>query len=362
MGQISLLAYFSHNFNTYSKNISAFHTQKGREDRIMIATPQMVYQHPHKSIFLDFTPQKKGESNPQKLEHSPSQIRALEITSSLQMTLDYKELIEKFSSEIKTTIPHESIHYSGPQPDVSFSSGNKSQYLCTYLLTLNNKPLGELSLTRITEFEEKEMTLIEPFLRSLLYPLHNALAYKDALQLALKDPLTGIPNRAAMDDALNREIKLAHRNGSPLALVSFDLDHFKNVNDHYGHSNGDAVIKTFVRTVKRCIRETDMLCRYGGEEFTVILSHTDRNGAIRLSERIREAVEKTPFRTKELTIPITVSIGVSHLTLDDNSTSLFNKADAALYQAKTDGRNCVRFSSSWYCPVNQKKMVESVVN
>ncbi len=328
----------------------------------MIATPQMVYQHPHKSVFLDFSPQKKGESGTKKIEYDPSQIRALEITKALQVTLDYQKLIELFSQEISSVIPHESIHYSGPDSETSFSIGNKSQYLCTYLLTLNNKPLGELSLTRITEFEEKEMTLIEPFLRSLLYPLNNALAYQSALQLALKDPLTGIPNRAAMDDALNREIKLAHRNGAPLSLVSFDLDHFKEVNDQYGHSSGDAVLKNFVRTVKQCIRETDMLCRYGGEEFTVILSHTDRNGAIRLSERIREAVEKTPCRTKELTIPVTVSVGVAHLTLDDDPISLFNKSDTALYQAKTDGRNCVRFSNSWYCPIDQNKMVESAVS
>ncbi len=328
----------------------------------MIATPQMVYQHPHKSIFLDFTPQKRNEPNIKKIGYGSNQIRALEISSALQVTLEHQKLIEIFSQEISAAIPHDSIHYSGPKSEISFSSGNKSQYLCTYLLILNNETLGELSLTRVTAFEEKEMTLIEPLLRSLLYPLHNALVYKEALQLALKDPLTGIPNRAAMDDTLNREIKLAHRNGTPLSLVSFDLDHFKNVNDHYGHSNGDAVLKKFVRTVKQCIRETDMLCRYGGEEFTIILSHTDRNGAIRLSERIREAVEKTPYRTKEMTIPITVSIGVAHLTLDDSPTSLFNKADAALYQAKTDGRNCVRFSSSWYCPINQKQMIESVVN
>ncbi len=328
----------------------------------MIATPQMVYQHPHKSVFLDFTPQKKSESGRKEVEYDSGQIRALEITKALQSTLDYQKLIEIFSQEINSTIPHESIHYSGPLPEISFSTGNKSQYLCTYLLTLNNKPMGELSLTRVTEFKEKEMAQIEPLLRSLLYPLHNALAYQSALQSALKDPLTGIPNRAAMDDAINREIKLAHRNGSPLSLVSFDLDHFKKVNDHYGHSSGDAVLKTFVRTVKQCIRETDMLCRYGGEEFTVILSHTDRNGAIRLSERIREAVENTPCRTKELTIPVTVSVGVSHLTLEDDPISLFNKADAALYQAKTDGRNCVRFSNSWYSPINQEATIESAVN
>ncbi len=328
----------------------------------MIATPQMVYQHPHKSIFLDFTPQKKSSSSRKKTVYDLGQIRALEITKALQSTLDYRKLIDVFSQEISNIIAHDSIHYSGPESEISFSAGNKSQYLCTYLLTLNNKPLGELSLTRITEFKEKEMEQIEPLLRSLLYPLHNTLAYQSALESALKDPLTGIPNRAAMDDAINREIKLAHRNGSPLSLVSFDLDHFKKVNDHYGHSSGDAVLKTFVRTVKQCIRETDMLCRYGGEEFTVILSHTDRNGAIRLSERIREAVEKTPCHTRELTIPVTVSVGVAHLTLDDDPVSLFNKADAALYQAKTDGRNCVRFSNSWYCPIDQESTVESAVN
>ncbi len=328
----------------------------------MIATPKMVYQHPHKSIFLDFSSRKKERVTAKKTDYDQSQIRALEIANTLQTTLEYQTIIEIFSQEISDVVPHDSIHYNGPQPDITFSKGSKSQYLSTYLLTLNNKPLGELSLTRVTEFKEKEMTLIEPFLRSLLYPLHNALLYKEALQMALKDPLTGIPNRTAMDDALNREIKLAHRNGSPLSLVSFDLDNFKDINDNYGHANGDAVLKKFVKTVKQCIRETDMLCRYGGEEFTVILSHTNRNGALRLSERIREAVEKTPYRTKDINIPYTVSIGVANLTLDDDPNSLFNKADAALYQAKTDGRNCVRFSSSWYCPVSQKKMVDPAVS
>lgn len=175
----------------------------------------------------------------------------------------------------------------------------------------------------------------------LVYPLRNALLYRRAVQSAQRDPLTGIGNRAALETALKREIDLSHRNGSPLAMMVFDLDHFKNVNDTYGHAAGDCALKQFAQTVGKCARGTDMLFRFGGEEFVLLLNNTEMMGATQLGERIREAVEEMELECEGARFGITVSVGVAATRIDDTPESLFKRADFLLYSAKSGGRNCV---------------------
>jgi len=157
----------------------------------------------------------------------------------------------------------------------------------------------------------------------------------------LKDPLTGVNNRAAMDSTLSRELELARRHKTPLTLVTLDIDKFKRINDTHGHLAGDHVLKNVVNTVAECIRSSDILFRYGGEEFTIILSNTGIRGATLLAERIRKAIESRTITVNNQRIPLTISIGLATADASDTHESLFDKADAALYQAKSAGRNCV---------------------
>ncbi len=226
----------------------------------------------------------------------------------------------------------------------SYYAKKAARHVCSYRLVVAGEELGQLTFTRRKRFSAPETRLLEDLLCSLVYPLRNALLYHAALKAAFMDPLTGVNNRATMSTTFNREIEMARRHAMPLALAILDIDHFKLINDKYGHAAGDCVLKQLAQTVMRCIRNTDILFRYGGEEFTVLLSNTAPGGAVLLAERIRRAVEKTACAYNDTTMPVTVSLGVAFLKEGDTEVALFERADNALYQAKYEGRNCTRLA------------------
>jgi len=269
--------------------------------------------------------------------------RALQIVSVLQTTLDHEALIEIFSQEISVMIPHQSVLYEHQTQDIKIEVGSPAKHSCTYQLSAAGQSLGQLTITRSTVFDNQETALFEHLLCSLVYPLRNALLYKGALTAALRDPLTGANNRAAMNAAVTREIELAHRHNTPLSLIALDIDLFKQINDEYGHTAGDCILQAVVERITDCTRGTDMLFRYGGEEFTILLSNTDKDGAMLLAERIRSTIYTSSYKHGEMLIPISASLGVACISSDDNERTLFERADMAMYKAKDAGRNCVKF-------------------
>jgi len=163
---------------------------------------------------------------------------------------------------------------------------------------------------------------------------------------ARTDALTGLPNRGAFDDSLEYLLKQADRNGRHLSLIMADVDHFKNVNDTWGHDAGDAVLKWIAKTIVATKRAVDIASRYGGEEIAVLLPETDLAGAREVAERMRKAVESLPVHVAGEEIPVTISLGVACypegvLTRE----ALFAAADRAMYDAKSAGRNCVRVAT-----------------
>ena len=165
--------------------------------------------------------------------------KALEITRALQTSLDPTRLIELFSMEAGTLIVHQGLRYRNDELDLEVKLGNQARHSCTYKLNIGDEPLGKLTFRRNQKFTEAETEAIEQLLCSLLYPLRNSLLYQDALQLAQKDPLTGICNRTALDEMMQRELSHARRQGSSCAMLILDIDHFKAINDRYGHIIGD---------------------------------------------------------------------------------------------------------------------------
>jgi two-component system cell cycle response regulator len=156
------------------------------------------------------------------------------------------------------------------------------------------------------------------------------------------DVLTGIPNRRAFDDALQREIPRAGRHGHSLGLVMLDIDHFKQVNDTFGHQAGDEVLRVFARVASTVLREGDVLYRYGGEEFAAVLPHADMVGATTAGERIVAAISAHPFRVGSSPVSITTSAGVACWPGSGaDAIQLVEQADSALYEAKKAGRNRV---------------------
>jgi diguanylate cyclase (GGDEF)-like protein len=162
--------------------------------------------------------------------------------------------------------------------------------------------------------------------------------YKKAIESAFTDPLTGAQNRAAMNMALTREVELAKRQGTGLSVIMFDADHFKKINDTHGHSHGDEVLKALSHIAQDTIRQSDVLYRYGGEEFLVILSQTDVAGAAHLADRMREHVAALDTINGKKS-SVTISLGVTTMNEKDSCQTLFDRADKALYQAKSAGRN-----------------------
>jgi len=247
-------------------------------------------------------------------------------------------LIQYFSSESAHVVQFDGIDFINEEQQIDFRLGKKTTHRCSYGLKIEGKNLGDIILYRRKRFQETELAKIEILLSSLIYPLKNALQYKHALDSAITDPLTGAQNRLAMNQALTREVELAHRQGSSLSIILLDADHFKNINDTYGHALGDEVLKAIAQVTQQNIRQSDVLFRFGGEEFLILLGQTDSKGAIQLADRVRESIAAIDM-INGTPINITASLGVTTMNEQDTSDSLFDRADKALYQAKNAGRN-----------------------
>lgn len=264
-----------------------------------------------------------------------------DISSALQTTLEFNELIAIFSSKISHKVPHSAFIYTNEEFGLEVKSGVFTRHSCNYALKVEQQQLGELKLMRNYRFSEADLQLLEALLCCLIYPLKNATLFHQALKMAYTDPLTQTHNRAAFNDTIKREMSLAARNNSNLSIIFFDVDHFKAINDTYGHDCGDTTLKLSAKWIKENLRESDIIFRYGGEEFVILLSDTDLNGAALLAERIRSSIERHTIAYDMKTIKITASMGVSSLRDDDTLESFIKRTDDAMYQAKNSGRNRV---------------------
>lgn len=153
------------------------------------------------------------------------------------------------------------------------------------------------------------------------------------------DSLTGISNRRTLLDLATRAIALAHRHKRPLSLLLVDADHFKRINDVYGHETGDAALQTLVATLQGVLRSEDLLGRLGGEEFVIVLPETDETAAHASAERLRAAVENVEFSAQQQRVALRVSIGIAQIGDNDDFASMLRRADLAMYAAKRAGRN-----------------------
>jgi len=163
--------------------------------------------------------------------------------------------------------------------------------------------------------------------------------YTRTKQMSLIDPLTGLYNRRHFDNCFEREFMRAKRYSSELSLAVIDVDFFKNINDSHGHSFGDFVLKEIAYLATNTLRTTDLIFRYGGEEFAVIFTETGQDSAIVPLERLRQIIEEHDFKFNGTQIKITISIGVNSDTQAETPHQMFDYADKALYKAKEDGRN-----------------------
>lgn len=174
----------------------------------------------------------------------------------------------------------------------------------------------------------------------------EALGYREHLEVqrqkALIDPLTGLPNRAAWSERLDHEVNAWHQRGNSLSLAMLDLDHFKRINDGYGHLAGDKVLKIIANVLRKRLRPNDFIARFGGEEFVLLMPDSSLSDALAVGEVLRAAIQACPFHFKGEPVTITVSMGVAQFQPDERSDLALKRADDALYRAKAAGRNTVQ--------------------
>jgi diguanylate cyclase (GGDEF)-like protein len=265
----------------------------------------------------------------------------LELCGILQATLDPQHLLELALHAVQARLPVSGLEFWPDQGETLLRAGNTAAQVARYELVVERRPLGSLQVFHGQPLDSGQAVLLEDLLSGLAYPLRNALNYIEAVELASHDPLTGVQNRRAMNQALVREVELAQRQKTHLSMLIIDADEFKRFNDRFGHSFGDKVLRKLADTTATTVRRSDLLYRFGGEEFVVLAAYTANDDACLLAERIRAHIAQIDTVAGQ-PIRLTVSIGVSTLLQTDSPESLFERADAALYRAKRNGRNRVQ--------------------
>lgn len=260
---------------------------------------------------------------------------------SLQASLDIQTTLEIFFNQIQDLVSVSGLIYEYEQSGIVISLGKREAHTVSYQLASDALRLGSIIFSRSKRFTETELAVLEMLIGVLFFPLRNALLYREAVLSSMRDALTGVGNRHAMDLSFSRELKLANRHDRPLSILLIDIDHFKKVNDSIGHHNGDIVLRHIAKTIQHTLRETDQIFRYGGEEFVALLQNTNAFGAHLIAERLRACVEALPVPVAGKELLCTVSIGVCSFNGNDSAAELFEKADQALYTAKNSGRNRV---------------------
>ncbi len=224
-------------------------------------------------------------------------------------------------------------------------------------LSLFDLPKGRIKpYSELLEEANEELNRLNLSYEQMVIELKRAKEQAEALakqlmeaneklrEMALRDGLTSLYNHRYFQETLDREIGRARRYGHPISLIMIDIDHFKKINDTYGHQQGDVVLKGIGEIIKSTIRDSDIPARYGGEEFAIILPHIELKGAVACAERLRQKVENHSFNLNGTQITVTISLGVTSTfpaQKEVSKTALIEMADRALYHSKNSGRNKV---------------------
>lgn len=254
-----------------------------------------------------------------------------------------------------------------PIRQMVFAKGIEPPTLASILvlpLVVQQRTLGTLVLgsKRKGAFAGAVRTILEVLASHLSVSLSNARMVRRLEELATLDGLTGLLNKRALLELAAQKLRSANRFGKKLSVLVCDIDFFKKVNDTYGHDIGDIVIRGFADVLRRNKRDTDILGRFGGEEFVIVCEETAEQGAIQLAERIRLELEATRFTTEQGEIAVTCSVGVtSYPTFGNDWETLFKSADEALYVSKRGGRNRVTHASGKRLQGNQGRTERSSV-
>lgn len=261
---------------------------------------------------------------------------------------DSRKVLESITSAVLKKLPYFKkdqklkVVLQGKLEEVCFTDdGDKSSIVLE--LSTANRVYGYVGLFRKTPFDVQEELIFGRFCSHIALTIEKVSLFSEIKMLSIHDGLTGVFNHAYAIKEVDSEIERAKRYNVGFSLILLDVDNFKEVNDSYGHLAGDFVLKSMAGLIEKTLRAIDIVGRYGGEEFIIILPQTDLENACIASERLRQAVEATTFSYDENMIHITISLGVTTYRSGKNTQSLVKIADDNLYKAKNGGKN-----RTWY--------------
>jgi diguanylate cyclase (GGDEF)-like protein len=218
--------------------------------------------------------------------------------------------------------------------------GSQSRNDVTFPMIVGGEPIGVVGVVADPPLEEEKQGVLAAAAAMLAVSLKNAELFQVVHENSVRDSLTGCFNRTHAMEVIDGELRRARRTHSPLSLIMFDMDHFKQINDGFGHLCGDAVLADVGQRMNAVLRGSDVKCRYGGEEFLILLPDTTPPGARRVADLLRTKLEETPVRWNNVEVPVTASFGLAGaLPGELDVKALIGRADAALYRAKQTGRN-----------------------
>lgn len=260
----------------------------------------------------------------------------LELTQALLAHLEPSGLLDAFFKRVVLKLsPIAGMEFLSENGQLRLGVGEPAAHRADYRLEAFGSGLGTLTILARHPFDAGLLESCESLLALLVLPLRNALRYHEALGHARRDPLTGLGNRSALDDALRQELSRVRRQAGQLSLVVMDLDLFKQVNDTHGHDVGDALLCLVADALRATLRGSDVACRFGGDEFVVCLPQTGMAGAEAFCNRLRADLATCGLLVADgQRLQVAMSMGMAEYRGGDDALSLFRRADQALYANK----------------------------
>ncbi len=257
--------------------------------------------------------------------------QTLAFMSKLQTTLDIDDLLNIFSVEATRYVDFSGLYFKSPTLNKTLRGSRKAKKERRFDLKIGDHFVGTLSYGINSPISLTNYKVLEQLHQCLLHPLKNSIAYYTAMQLAMQDALTGLGNRRYFDEQLKRAMHNANRHHSLVGLVLGDLNKFKAINDNYGHITGDLVLQEFANVLRQCIRDSDSLFRFGGDEFAIIVENANDTALTIIENRINEALTTSVLLSK---YQLGCSVGSTFMNRADSEVSFFERADETLYRSK----------------------------
>lgn len=276
--------------------------------------------------FSEFNALRVFDSN-----HFENTKHGLALLEQLQTSLDFEKILNMFAMEASKYIEFSGLIFKNRKIIRSIRGSRAGKIEKKYELKIAGEFVGVLTYTFNSPISSTNNKILNELHQYLIYPLKNAIQYHNAIQLAMQDSLTGLGNRRCFDEQLKRAMHQACRQNSEVGLILCDLDKFKNINDTFGHQEGDKVLVHFAKALRKSIRDCDSIFRFGGDEFSIIVESASKQSLAIIDNRINQAISQDNLLTH---YNVSSSLGMTFMQKNDNEQSFFERTDKLLYQNK----------------------------